>query len=71
MAYHLEEDCDYVLIGAEAVVENGGVINRIGTYTLSLCAHALKKSVYAVAENFKFYRSFPLRQKDLPEEVLG
>lgn len=28
MAYYLENECDYVMIGAEAVVENGGVINR-------------------------------------------
>jgi len=26
--------------------------------------------VYSIVEHFKFYRSFPLRQKDLPEEAL-
>ena len=29
---------DCVFVGAEAVVENGGVINRIGTFTVALCA---------------------------------
>jgi len=69
MAYYLENECDYVIVGAETVVENGGIINRVGTYTLALCANALKKPLYTVAEHFKFYRSFPLRQKDLPDEA--
>jgi len=69
MAYYLENESDYVIVGAETVVENGGIINRVGTYTLALCANALKKPLYSVAEHFKFYRSFPLRQKDLPDEA--
>lgn len=70
IAYYLETECDYVIVGAETVVENGGIINRVGTYTLALCANALKKPVYCIAEHFKFYRSFPLRQKDLPVEAI-
>ena len=27
---------DYVFLGAEAVVENGGIINKVGTFTISL-----------------------------------
>ena len=29
---------DAVLVGAEAVVENGGIVNKIGTYTIALIA---------------------------------
>lgn len=54
------EEADMVLTGAEAVVENGGIINRIGTYTLALCAKALRKPLYVVSESFKFTREFPL-----------
>lgn len=32
------EEVDMVLTGAEAVVENGGIINRIGTYQTAICA---------------------------------
>ncbi|KAL4431553.1 hypothetical protein ABPG74_017258 [Tetrahymena malaccensis] len=63
------EEADLVLVGAEAVVENGGIINRIGTYTAALCAKSLKKQFYVLAESFKFARMFPLSQKDLPEGV--
>jgi translation initiation factor eIF-2B subunit alpha len=29
---------DCVFVGCEAVVENGGIVNKIGTYTTALCA---------------------------------
>jgi translation initiation factor eIF-2B subunit alpha len=52
-----------VLVGAEAVAENGGIINRAGTYTTALCAKALRKPFYVFAESFKFARElFPLAQ---------
>ena len=50
MAYALEKT-DIVLVGAESVVENGGIINRVGTYTLALCASVLKKPFYVLAES--------------------
>lgn len=70
IAYALE-GADIVLVGAEAVVENGGIINRIGTYTTAICAKTLKKPLYVVSESFKFTRAFPLSQKDLPDSVLS
>ena len=66
---HAMESVDYVLVSAEAVTENGGIINRIGTYTTALCAKALKKPFYVAAENFKFSRLFPLNQHDLPDDA--
>jgi len=51
---------DFVLSGAENVTENGGIINRIGTYTVALCAKSLKKPFYVVAESYKFTRLYPL-----------
>lgn len=64
VGYALEQ-VDFVLSGSEAVVENGGIINRVGTLTIALCAKAMKKSFYVAAESVKFTRQFPLSQKDL------
>lgn len=58
---------DMVLVGAEGLVENGGIINRIGTYQLAIVAAAHKKPLYVAAESHKFARMFPLYQTDLPE----
>jgi len=73
-----------VVVGADAVTENGGVVSQvrsqysvyctllylqIGTYQIALLAHALSKPLYVAAESFKFTRVFPLNQRDLPGTV--
>lgn len=51
---------DYVFLGAEAVVENGGIISKIGTFTIALCAKCYKKKLYVFTESLKFMKMFPL-----------
>lgn len=62
------EKVDYVVTGAKVVTENGGVVNSLGTYTLAICANAMKKPVYAFAENYKFMRTFVINQKEIPKD---
>ena len=59
-----------VIVGAEGVVENGGIISRLGTYQMAMLAKAVKprKPFFVVAESHKFVRLFPLGQFDLPIE---
>ena len=66
VAYAMER-VDAVLVGAEGVVESGGIINLIGTYGLCALARLHNKPVYVCAECYKFSRRFPLSQRDLPE----
>lgn len=65
-AAHVMEKVDMVLVGAEAVVESGGLINEIGTYQLSLIAKSLSKPFYVAAESFKMTRLYPTSQTDIP-----
>ncbi|XP_062574707.1 translation initiation factor eIF-2B subunit alpha-like [Saccostrea cucullata] len=65
---YVMEKVDMVLVGAEGVVESGGIINKIGTYTMGLTAKTMNKPFYVVAESFKFARLYPLNQQDLPNE---
>ena len=46
-----------VLAGAEGVVENGGVINKLGTYQIAVCARAHNVPVYIAAESYKVLTS--------------
>lgn len=46
---------DLVIVGSEAVVESGGIINAVGSYQIALIAKAANVPVYALAE-----RSFAL-----------
>ncbi|XP_063313071.1 translation initiation factor eIF2B subunit alpha [Pelobates fuscus] len=64
---YIMEKVDLVIVGAEGVVESGGIINKIGTNQMAVCAKAQNKPFYVVAESFKFVRLFPLNQRDVPD----
>ncbi|XP_047312175.1 translation initiation factor eIF-2B subunit alpha-like [Impatiens glandulifera] len=63
-AYSMDE-VDMVLVGADGVVESGGIINMMGTYQIALIANSMNKPVYVAAESYKFARLYPLDQKDM------
>lgn len=63
---YIMEKVDIVLVGAEGVVENGGVVNKMGTNALATCAQANGKPFYVAAESYKFARLYPLHQRDIP-----
>ncbi|VDK72579.1 unnamed protein product [Anisakis simplex] len=65
---YIMESVDMVLIGAEGVMETGGVINKIGTLCMAVCAKSINKPVYVMAESIKFVKEYPLNQSDIPVE---
>lgn len=64
VAYSMDE-VDMIFVGADGVVESGGIINMMGTYQIALVAHSMSKPVYVAAESYKFARLYPLDQKDM------
>ncbi|CAI9766055.1 unnamed protein product [Fraxinus pennsylvanica] len=64
VAYSMDE-VDMVFVGADGVVESGGIINMMGTYQTALVAKSMNKPVYVAAESYKFARLYPLDQKDM------
>ena len=66
---YVMENVDLVIVGAEGVVENGGIVNKIGTYATAIAAKELGKPFYVSAESYKFARLFPLNQSDLSESM--
>uniref|UniRef100_A0A1I7UQM3 Translation initiation factor eIF2B subunit alpha n=1 Tax=Caenorhabditis tropicalis TaxID=1561998 RepID=A0A1I7UQM3_9PELO len=65
---YVMERIQAVLIGAEGVMETGGIINKIGTVNVCVIAKARHVPVYVCAETIKFVREFPLNQADIPKE---
>lgn len=65
---YIMEKVQMVMVGAEGVMESGGIINKIGTYPIAICAKQMNKPFYVVAESFKFVRELPLNQKDVPDK---
>ncbi|CAA2985852.1 translation initiation factor eIF-2B subunit alpha-like [Olea europaea subsp. europaea] len=64
VAYSMDE-VDMVFVGADGVVESGGIINMMGTYQIALVAKSLNKPVYVAAASYKFARLYPLDHKDM------
>lgn len=58
---------DSVLVGCEAVLANGGIVNKVGTYGIALIAQHFQKPVYVFCESYKFSEEFPLNQEDVQE----
>ncbi|VDK68426.1 unnamed protein product [Onchocerca ochengi] len=65
---YLMETVDLVMVGAEGVMETGGIINKIGTHPMAVCAKAIHKSFFVMAESIKFVKEYPLSQNDIPIE---
>ncbi|KAH7889721.1 nagb/rpia/CoA transferase-like protein [Phlebopus sp. FC_14] len=63
---YVMDNVDFVLVGSEAVVESGGLINAVGSNQIAIIAKAANIPFYALAESYKFHRLFPLSQYDLP-----
>lgn len=51
VAYVMDK-VDIVLVGSEAVVESGGLINALGSNQIAIIAKAAHKPFYAVAERY-------------------
>jgi len=41
---------DFVLVGSEAVVESGGIVNAVGSNQIAIIAKAANRPFYALAE---------------------
>lgn len=70
------EKADLVLVGADSILSDGSIVNKIGTALLALAAYEQQIPIYAVCETLKFnLKSFlgekvELETKD-PSEVLN
>ncbi|KAL1836596.1 hypothetical protein VTK73DRAFT_5005 [Phialemonium thermophilum] len=53
-------------VGTEVVVQNGGLLSRMGTFQLATLCRAANTPFYVAAETHKIVRLFPLGQADLP-----
>ncbi|XP_071552804.1 translation initiation factor eIF2B subunit alpha isoform X1 [Panulirus ornatus] len=67
---YVMERISAVMLGAEGVCENGGILNKIGSCTVATLAHMKNKPVYVLVESYKFIRTIPLNNSSLPKTYL-
>ncbi|TFF98090.1 MAG: hypothetical protein EU541_07315 [Promethearchaeota archaeon] len=48
------EEIDMVLVGIDSILRDGSIINKIGTYPLSVLAFENNKKVFAIGDSFKY-----------------
>ncbi len=69
-------EVDLVIVGADAVMVNGAVVNKIGTAPIALAAHEARTSFMVAAETYKFAprtllgETIEIEERD-PNEVLS
>ncbi|CAJ0575387.1 unnamed protein product, partial [Mesorhabditis spiculigera] len=66
----LMSSVDVVLIGAEGVLETGGIINKMGTLNITDSAKVMNKPVYVVAESIKFVKKAPMSKREITHIAL-
>ena len=60
---------DAVVFGADAILQNGDVINKIGSGMYAEIAHNHGKSVYIIADSLKFSERVVKIEHRIPEEI--
>ena len=61
---------DLVLVGADTILADGGVVNKAGTYLLALAAKASDAPFHVCCEGFKFSRKHTVRLEEMdPSEL--
>ena len=68
VAHYLQE-VDCILVGADAICENGGILNKIGTLTCAICAKNFKKPFYVIADSLKFMKLYVLEKNDIVPQL--
>ena len=48
------DNIDVILIGVDSILGNGSIINKVGTYPLTVLAKTLNKQVCAICDSFKY-----------------
>jgi len=54
----LVKEVDLAVVGADAILEDGGVVNKVGTFPISLACRDAKKPLCVLAESIKLDRRF-------------
>lgn len=58
-----------VIVGCDAFLPDGSLVNKIGTFPIALVAKRMGKPFYAAGEIFKFTKEIAIEERD-PKEVI-
>ncbi|MCX7611857.1 MAG: hypothetical protein N2043_09755, partial [Ignavibacterium sp.] len=64
------KNSDTVLVGADQILKNGNVVNKIGSYPLAICAKKFNKPFYVIADKSKFVNKTKFFPNSSPENEI-
>ncbi len=62
--------CDTAIIGADTILKNGNVVNKVGSKALAITCKHYKKPFYAIADKSKFSNRKTLKQSLHPAKEI-
>ncbi len=68
---HLMKRATKVLVGCDAILQDGSVINKIGTLPIAIVAHRFGKPFIVAGESLKVTRDIPNIEQRNPKELIN
>lgn len=68
-AGYLMKSAKKVIVGCDALLPDGSLVNKVGTFPIALLAKRMGKPFYTAGEIFKFTKEVTIEQRD-PKEVI-
>ena len=66
---HVMGNVDKIMIGCDAILPDGSIVNKIGTFPMSIVAMQFARPVYVLGETLKYTRRVEIEERD-PREVI-
>lgn len=66
---HVMGSVDKVMIGCDAILPDGSIVNKIGTFPMSIVAMQFAKPVFVLAETLKYTRKVEIEERDAKEVI--
>jgi ribose 1,5-bisphosphate isomerase len=66
---HVMGSVDKVMLGCDAILPDGSIVNKIGTFPLAIVAMQFARPVYVLGETLKYTKRVEIEERD-PSEVI-
>ena len=60
---------DKVMLGCDAILPDGSIVNKIGTFPMAMVAMQFARPVYVLGETLKYVKRVEIEERD-PAEVI-
>ncbi len=69
--FNAVQKCDCGVVGADKILKNGNVVNKVGSNLLALACKEFNKPFFVIADKTKFSRDNSFNTKEMPGEEIS